>query len=291
MKDFKGKTAVITGAASGVGRSLAFRLGREGVKIMLADIEHDALERTQGELRDAGIEAVAQVTDVANTDSVEALAERSFGHFGQVHLVFNNAGIGAGGGANLWESSLKAWQWGFNVNVFGVVHGIHSFVPRLIKQNVEAHIVNTASGAGLVFPPSAGIYCATKAAVIAITEVLHFHLQAQNSPVKAGILFPGPHVVDTGLFNSGRNRPAELTDPGDTGHGITSLEDMQQIMVQMTGKRIDVTHPDEVAETAYQALLDDKYWAQVVSAKLAKGIRDRYEGIIAGTTPYPADIL
>jgi NAD(P)-dependent dehydrogenase (short-subunit alcohol dehydrogenase family) len=291
MKDFTNKVAVITGSASGVGRSLAFRLGRAGAKIMLADIEHGALETTLAQLREAGIEALAQVTDVSNPESVEALAERSFAHFGEVHLVFNNAGIGAGGAANIWDTSLKAWHWGFNVNVFGVVHGMHSFVPRLIKQNVEAHIVNTASGAGLVFPPSAGVYCATKAAVIAMTEVMHFHLQALNSPVKAAILFPGPHVVDTGLFNSGRNRPAELTDPGDAGHGITSLEDMQNIMVQVIGRRIDVTHPDEVAETAYQGLLEDKYWLQVMSDKLEKGIRDRYEGLIAGTTPYPADIL
>jgi NAD(P)-dependent dehydrogenase (short-subunit alcohol dehydrogenase family) len=288
VKDFKDKVAVITGSASGVGRSLAFRLGREGVKLMLADIEQGALDKTVGELREAGYEAEGQVTDVADPDAVEALAERSFGHYGQVHLVFNNAGIGPGGAPKLWDSSLKSWHWGFNVNVFGVVHGIRSFVPRLVKQNLEAHIVNTASGVGIL--PISGIYSATKAAVIALTESLHFQLQAEKSPVKAALLFPGPHVLDTGLFNSARNRPKELTDPGDA-LGITSLEDMQQRMLKSIGRRIDITHPDEFAETAYQALREDKFWIMPIEGRVVAAIRDRYEGMLAGRTPKQPDIL
>lgn len=291
MKDFKGKVAVITGSASGVGRSIAFRLGREGVKIVLADIEPGALEKTLGEVKAAGIDAISQITDVSNPDAVEALAEKSFAHYGQVHLVFNNAGVGAGGAPQLWDTTLKAWHWGFNVNMFGVVHGIRSFTPRLIKQNLPARIINTASGAGIVFPPSTGVYAATKAAVITLTEIMHFHLTSLNSPVKAGLLFPGPHVVDTGLFDSGRNRPKEFTDPADAGYGIKTLEDMQKIMEMTIGRRIETTHPDEVAETVYKCLVADKYYIQVMSAKLEKGIRDRYEGMIAGRDPVPADVL
>ncbi len=291
MKDFKDKVAVITGGASGVGFAIGERLGRAGARLVLADIEKGALDQAVADLRERKIDVIGQITDVSKADQVEALAERSFGHFGGVHLVFNNAGVGAGGGPTPWGVSEKAWTWGFNVNFYGVVNGIDAFMPRLLKQNQEAHICNTSSGIGLLYPPGSPVYSATKAGVVAITEMMHYQLMMMQSPVKAALLFPGPYVVETGLFNSARNRPAEFADEAAGAGGISSLEDMQQMMEKTIGRRIETTKPAEFAEYTYQALLQDKFWILPMNDRQVKAMRDRLESMIAGTNPLPPDVL
>ena len=290
MKDFTDKVAVITGGASGVGRALATRFGRAGARLVLADIEQEPLEATVAALREQGFAAIGQVTDVADPAQVEALAARAFAEFGAVHLLFNNAGVGAGGGPSLWETSTNAWSWGFNVNFWGVMNGINAFMPRLLEQNQEAHVVNTSSGVGLLFPPSSGVYSITKAAVIAATELLHMQLQMQRGPVKAAVLFPGPYVVETNLFSSTRNRPSALS-AGEAPPAVNSLEDMQAMMEKTLGRRIQTSTPAAVAEYTYQALLQDQFWILPMHDRFRHALRERFEGMLNQRNPTIPDIL
>jgi NAD(P)-dependent dehydrogenase (short-subunit alcohol dehydrogenase family) len=291
MKDFKGKTAVITGAASGVGLALAERLGREGARIVLADIEIGALDAAVARVKSGGVDAIGVKTDVTKADQVEALAEKSFSHYGEVDMVFNNAGVGGGGAMTIWDTDVSAFKWAFDVNFYGVLNGINAFAPRLLKQNKEAVLAATSSGAGLIFPPNSPAYSASKAAVIALMEILSFQLMMSGSPVKAACLFPGPYVVDTNLFNSQRNAPAEFKSNAQLGGGITSMESFQQVMEQMIGRRVETTQPSEFADYVFGALQRDEFWIMPMHDRTEKALRDRFEGMITKTNPMIADML
>lgn len=292
MQSFKGKVAVITGGASGVGRAIGERLGREGARLVLADIEQGALDKTVAEFKAKDIEAIGHVTDVTKFDSVSALAERAFGHYGAVHLLFNNAGVGPGEAPNIWDTDLNTWAWGFNVNIWGVIHGIKAFLPRLVAQNQEARVINTTSSNGALYVlPNTPVYSASKAAVSSITEVLHFQLQAQQSPVKVSCLFPGPHIVRTGIFNSARVRPADMpADPNQLDLGIRTAEDLQTLMANF-GMNIEITTPEEVAEYVYESLVKDEYWILPQTERSKQALRARTEGILARSNPTPPDVL
>jgi len=207
MKDFQNKVAVITGAASGIGRALAERSARAGMKVVLADVEEDALVRTEKEMRAAGGTVLAVRTDVSKAHDVQALARKTLDAFGSVHLLCNNAGVAVATKA-IWETSLEDWQWCLGVNLWGVIHGIRTFVPIMLRQDVEAHVVNTASIAGLLSLPYIAIYNATKHAVVTITESLHHELSLLSSKVKASVLCPG--FIRTSIMASYRNRPVEF---------------------------------------------------------------------------------
>ena len=230
MKDFRGKVAVITGGASGVGRSLAFALGRRGAKIAIGDVDGSAMERVGQDLASENIEAIVEHCDVTSLESLNALADAASEKLGGLDLVFANAGIGAGEAGAMWEYSEKDWQWCFNVNVWGVINSIRAFMPRLVASGQPAHFVVTGSGNGAyTILPDAPIYTASKAAVHAITENLHYQVQAGGLPVKVSALFPGPHVVDTGLFNSGRVRPEELKKESEGNEsGINSTPETEE---------------------------------------------------------------
>src|SRR2546423_9022177 len=173
MKDFQGKVAVVTGAASGIGRGLAEKCVREGMKVVLADVEEKVLNQASAELKALSGDVLAVRTDVSKAGDVEALAQQAFDTYGAVHLLFNNAGVG--GGSTLWESTLADWEWVLGVNLWGVIHGIRTFVPRMLEQHTEGHIINTASVAGLISSPG-GIYNVTKHGVIALSETLYHEL-------------------------------------------------------------------------------------------------------------------
>jgi len=286
MKSFKDKVAVITGGASGVGRALAFRFGREGAKIVLADIEQKALDKTVAELAAQGIDAIGVVADVTKYESVEALADKSFAHYGAVHLLFNNAGVGASETPHLWDAPLTEWQWCFNVNIWGVIHGLKAFMPRLVKQNVEAHVINTSSGnGGVVVMPMSPMYTTSKAAVSAMTEILHVQLRAENSPIKVSTLYPGPNVVATGIYNSERNRPLDLTNAeSGVGKSVHSLEELKDQMKQM-GVDLQVTQPEEVADYAYECLLKDMCWILPLREHTEQAARVRFENMMARRDP------
>lgn len=206
MKDFAGKVAVITGAGSGFGREFA-RLGHAlGMKLVLADVQRDALNAVVAELGGAGATVIADVVDVARGEDVQRLADRAYAELGAVHLLFNNAGVGCGG--LVWENSDRDWQWVLGVNLWGVIHGIRHFVPRMIDSGVAGHVVNTASVAGLVCPPNMGVYNVSKHAVVALTETLAHDLRLAQARIGVSLLCPA--FVPTGIAESHRNRPAEL---------------------------------------------------------------------------------
>ncbi len=209
MKDVKDKVAVVTGAASGIGRGMAETFVAAGMKVVLSDIESDALDQTIRSLRDAGADVLAMRTDVSRPEQVDELARQTLKKYGAVHVLCNNAGIatGVGGGAS-WKSSLNDWHWILGVNLMGVVHGIRSFLPVMIEQDTEAHIVNTASLAGLI--PSSALYGTTKFAVVGLSESTYLELQRGGHKPKMSVLCPG--FVDTNIIDSERNRPAEFTD-------------------------------------------------------------------------------
>lgn len=289
MQDFSGKVALITGGASGVGRSLAFALGRKGAKIAVGDVDKSAMAQVVTDLAGEGVEAIVEFCDVTSVDSLNALADAATEKLGGLDLVFANAGIGAGEAGAMWDYSDKDWQWCFNVNVWGVINSIRAFMPRLVASGKEAHFVVTGSGNGAyIILPDAPIYTTSKAAVHAITENLHYQCQAGGLPVKVSALFPGPHVVDTGLFNSGRVRPEELKkETRGNESGINSVEDMKKMAAEY-GIEIQTTHPDEVAEMAVRGIEQDAFWLLETTADTDEKIRARAQMILNRTTPVPA---
>ncbi len=292
MQEFNNKVAVITGGASGVGRALALALANEGAKVVIADIEAQALERGVAELTEMGCECLGQRADVTDPASMQALAEAAWKKFGAVHRVFANAGVGTGEGGNMWDYNLNDWEWGFRVNTWGLIHTINAFLPKLVEQGEEAHFVVTGSGNGaFLVLPDTPIYTATKAAVQAITENLHYQLQAQQSPVKVNALFPGPNVVNTGIFNSERNRPQDLpVDPNKPDSGIHSVDDMKAIMAQYD-MELKTTEPEEVAAFALNGIRAEKFWISPMSEKSRAAFVARTQSILEGTTPTPPNVL
>jgi NAD(P)-dependent dehydrogenase (short-subunit alcohol dehydrogenase family) len=273
MFDFAGRVAVITGAASGFGRAFAQKGASLGMKLVLADVDPNALAQTVDALRAEGAEAIGVPTDVADAAQVEALAQAALSAFGKVHLLFNNAGVGAGG--FLWESSANDWAWVFNVNVMGVAHGVRVFTPIMLRQNEPAHIVNTASVAGLLSPPAMGIYNASKHAVVSLTETLYHDLQlaqaAGEGVVGCSLLCPA--FVPTGIADAERARPAELrNDSGPTRSQIAAGKQLQRAV--QSGK---LTAAD-VAGITFEAIAERRFYIVTHPGILAT-VKLRHEDI------------
>ena len=204
MDELDGKVAVITGGAGGIGRALAERAAAEGMRLVLADLEEATLAATVAELADQGATVVGEPADVSAVGDVEAVRDRALAEFGAVHLVCNNAGVAGGG---ILGAPLELWRWVIDVNLHGVVHGVHTFLPLLLEQD-EGHIVNTASLAGLQGVAGLGVYCTTKFAVVGLSESLWFDLHGLGSKVGVSVLCPG--FVQTQIGNSARNAPPSL---------------------------------------------------------------------------------
>jgi NAD(P)-dependent dehydrogenase (short-subunit alcohol dehydrogenase family) len=204
VQELKGKVAVVTGAASGIGRGLAERFAAEGMRVVLADVEEPALGDAERAITATGAEAIAVRTDVSDAAAVEALAQRTVERFGGVHVVCNNAGVGSSNSS--WEEPLEDWNWVLGVNLHGVINGIRSFVPIMLRQGDEGHIVNTASVAGLLPGAAPASYTASKYAVVGLTEMLHHELAlASEGRIGASVLCPG--LIATRIHEAGRNRP------------------------------------------------------------------------------------
>jgi NAD(P)-dependent dehydrogenase (short-subunit alcohol dehydrogenase family) len=208
MEELRGKVAVVTGAASGIGRATTEALAAEGMKVVLADIEEKALDAAVRELEDAGHDVAGIVTDVSDGASMEALARRTVERFGGVHVVHLNAGVAAGGPA--WTLSEKDWAWVLGVNLWGVIHGVRAFVPRMLEQGEPAHVVATTSMAGLMSSAFMAAYNVSKHGVVTLAETLQRDLSMTGAPIGVSVLCPG--WVNTGIGESGRNRPDELRD-------------------------------------------------------------------------------
>lgn len=275
MFEFEGKVAVITGAASGFGRAFAEKGASLGMKLVLADVNPEALTQTVDALRAGGAEAIGVPTDVSDAAQVEALAQASLDAFGKVHLLFNNAGVGSGG--FLWESSAKDWTWVFNVNVMGVAHGVRAFTPIMLRQNEAAHIVNTASVAGLLSPPAMGIYNASKHAVVSLTETLYHDLQlaqagrAEGGAVGCSLLCPA--FVPTGIADAERARPADLrNDSGPTRSQIAAGKQLQRAV--QSGK----LSAADVAEITFEAIAARRFYI-VTHPGIMATVKLRHEDI------------
>ena len=283
MESFKDKNVVITGAGSGVGKALAQRFAKDGANLLLADIEQD---RVEGVARDIGSAAQATRLDVTDRDAVFAMADQAYERWGHVDAVFNNAGVGGGGGATNWVTPEKAYRWAFEVNFYGPLHGLHAFLPRMVERGEEAIISATSSGAGLVFPPMSHAYSASKAALIALWETTQHQLDMNSSRVRAALLFPGPHVVNSDLMNSQRNLQAEYDDPAlRAGSGINSIQTFQASMKMMIGHEVELTEPADFADYAHDALLDDKFWVLPLTDKTKQAIRKRTEEMLTESHP------
>ena len=276
MEDLRGKVAVITGGASGIGRAVAERAAAEGMQVVLGDIEEGALARAVDDLTTAGAEAVGVVTDVADRGSVEALRDRALDRFGAVHLVHNNAGIGLGG--PIWEVTEEDWRWILGVNLWGVIHGVATFTPLLIEQG-EGHIVNTASIAGLIVAPFLGPYNATKQAVVAISETLFKDLQAVAAPVGVSVVCPG--FVQTRIAESDRNRPDWAPD-----HDTAGAAEVQGVVQNLVDGGIA---PDIVADRVIDAVRTNTFYI-LTHPELDIAITTRFDDIVQGRAPSPTMI-
>ncbi|MCU1394146.1 MAG: alcohol dehydrogenase [Ilumatobacteraceae bacterium] len=285
MKTLQDRVAVVTGGAGGLGRAMGERFAREGMRVVLADVQAEPLEKAVAECQAEGLAIIGHQTDVTNYASVEALRDATLSAYGAVHVVCNNAGIGAGAEGKMWEHELNDWKWAIGVNVMGVVHGINAFVPVMLAQDDEGHVVNTSSGNGGVSPlPSTPQYAATKAAVVTITECLYGQLHDVTDKVSASVLFPGPHILRTGLFESWRSRTAEFAKERPRVTPYTTVEALEAQM-KAAGVDIAYTPVEEVAERVVVGLLGDQFWIHPQSDRGDAQMRARTESMLARSNP------
>lgn len=280
MQDFKQRTAVITGAGSGFGLELARLAAAEGMRIVAADVQADALDAAAAELRGLGAEVLAFRLDVAKAAEVEALGAATLERFGAPHLVFNNAGVGAGG--LIWEHTAADWEWVIGVNLMGVAHGVRVFTPMMLAAaeadpGYEGHIVNTASMAGLLNAPNMGVYNVSKHAVVSLSETLYQDLRLVTDRVSASVLCP--YFVPTGIGRSQRNRPAELA-------GAAAPSKSQLIAQAMTDKAVGSgkLSAADVARFVMDAVREDRFYIYSHPQALG-GVQARLEDVLQGRNP------
>ncbi|OQB71923.1 MAG: 1-deoxy-11-beta-hydroxypentalenate dehydrogenase [Deltaproteobacteria bacterium ADurb.Bin135] len=284
MKEFKGKTAVVTGAASGIGRALAARCVREGMKVVLADVEEGALLQTEKEMKDTGAVVLAVRTDVSKAEDVEKLAQKTLETFQEIHLLFNNAGVQGGEFASIWKNTIADWEWALGVNLWGVIHGIRIFVPIMLRQGTECHIVNTSSLSGIIAGPGLGVYRVTKHGVFSLSETLFHELSRKGSQIGVSVL--APYFVSTRVADSDRNRPS------DAGVIRRKKELSQKESHAWMRKAIqEGMSPDEVAEIVFGAIREKRFYVFTDPDASLPFVRMRFEDILAMKNPRsPLDV-
>ena len=251
MKEFKDKVAVITGAASGIGKGIAERCVKEGMRVVLADINEEDLRKAEIETRALGGTVLSVRTDVTKRNDLELLARKTLDAFGEVHLLVNNAGVAAGGPP--WEATWNDWEWVIGVNLWGVIHGVKVFTPIMLDQKTDCHIVNTASLAGLMVGGASAPYSVTKHAVVALSESLYLALQEQNALVKVSVLCPG--FVKTNIMNAERNRPVELqNEPVEIPPQVQAYLDFMNAAINAG------MSPLQVADQVFQAIKEERFY-------------------------------
>jgi len=278
MKEFKDKVAVITGAANGIGFGIAERCAQEGMKVVLAGINEENLKTAEEKLRATGADLLSVRTDVSKKEDVEALAQKTLEAFGAVHMLVNNAGVGAG--TSVWESSWEDWEWVIDVNLWGVLYGVKVFTPIMLAQDTEAHIVNIASISGLLQSYPSSPYQVTKSAVFTLTENMHHTLTQRNAKVKVSVVCPG--WVKTDILKSDRNRPAELKNqkqalprnPGD----IAALRKMQE--------SVEAGMPiEELADHVFRGIRDEQLYV-ITHPEYFPRIQKRFDNIVQQKNPF-----
>ncbi len=282
MKDVQGRVAVITGAASGIGRGMAESFAAAGMKLVLADVDADRLASVAQELEKSGAEVVPVKTDVSKQDEVDELARRALDAFGAVHVVCNNAGV-AHGGVPTWQSTLHDWEWIVGVNLMGVVHGVRAFTPLLLEQG-EGHIVNTASMAGLISGGGNALYGVTKHAVVALSEALFNELAAQNpSRVRVSVLCPG--WINTQILQSSqRNQPEAVRHHLPQDRTSPEAEIRRKLVESLLASGLE---PRKVGDLVLDAIREERFWV-LTHPHWKSMIRHRMENVLEERDPTPA---
>ena len=281
IQDFKGKTAVLTGAGSGFGLECARIGAARGMNLVLVDVQQDAMERAADEMTAAGAQVLARRVDVSSAEQMQALATEVKAHFGAPHFVFNNAGVGAGG--LVWENTVADWNWVLGVDLWGVIHGVRLFVPMMLEAAAQdpawrGHITNTASMGGLVAPPSMGIYNTAKAAVVNLTETLYHDLNLVTDQIGASLLCP--YFVPTGITHSQRNRP--------DSQAAATLTRSQQIGQAMTEKAVTSgkVSAEQVAQKVFAAISANQFYVFSHESPRALGnISSRMQNMVEMRNP------
>lgn len=284
MNNFKDKVAVVTGGASGIGQAIVRQLLAEGAKVVVADVEQKALDKALAEFGSPNVSGM--VTDVSKPESVDALAAHVFDKFGACHLLFNNAGVAAVS-CNIWETEVNDWKWVHGVNIMGVVHGILSFVPRMIASGEEGHIINTSSGDGGISPlPYQSVYASSKAAVSIITECLAAQLQSENTKLRASVFYPSGGVLATGIWTTHRNRPADLPTQREV-QPLPTPEDFKKALAE---KGIDLHFQDldELAKYCLDGVREQRFVIMIGVEGAEAELLDRAKRI--GRAELPIDL-
>jgi NAD(P)-dependent dehydrogenase (short-subunit alcohol dehydrogenase family) len=280
VKSLEGKVAVVTGAASGIGLGMTEAFASRGMKVAMADVEAEALEREADRLTRANFEVAPFVVDVSSFEAVDRLADAAEARFGKLHVVCNNAGVSGGGGPRpLWMQSQKDWDWVMGVNFWGVVNGVRAFVPRIVAHGEEGHVVNTSSILGLT-TGAGSIYGVSKHAVARLTEGLFHDLKNANANVGVTLLCPG--MIATNIITSARNRPDDLTDASD------QPDEQRRAAIAAMDARFKEggMAPREVGEKVAQAILDDQFYV-LTHAENMEGVKRRFDDILCLRDPSP----
>ena len=278
MKDFAGKVAVVTGAASGMGLAFATRFADEGMNVVLADIESEPLAMAEAGIKAKGGKALAVKTNVLHQEDLDRLADAAFSTFGNVHILCNNAGVASGSALPIWEAPIEDFEWVYGVNFMGVLYGIRAFVPRMIANGEEGHIVNTASMAGLL--AGASPYSVSKHSVVCLTEGLYSEFRARGTKLSASVLCPG--WVKTNILESQRNRPEEYGPAPDP----TKAPPEMQAGIQMVRGMLENGYPpEEVARQVFEAVRDDKFYIFPAQDYMLEAVKNRMTGIIEQRNP------
>ncbi len=284
MQDFSNKVAVVTGGASGIGKSLVKELLIAGARVVIGDVEQEALDKALDELNGKG-EVSGLITDVSDLASVTALADFVYEKYGVCHLLFNNAGVAAPS-ANVWETTPNDWLWVHSVNIMGVVYGIQTFVPRMIDGGEEGFIINTSSGDGGVSPlPYQSVYASSKAAVSCITECLSAQLQSAGTNMGAAIFYPSGGLLDTGIWTTDRNRPSDLAreKPSDP---VPTVADFK-VATEAAGMKLEFQDLDELARFCLDGVREKRFIIMISVEDAEKTLSDRASRI--GRTELPID--
>ncbi|MCA6091319.1 SDR family NAD(P)-dependent oxidoreductase [Streptomyces sp. SCA3-4] len=271
MDDLENKVAVITGAASGIGRGMAEAFVDAGMRVVLSDVEEAVLHSTTAELRDGGADVHAVLADVSKAEDVASLAESTLSTYGAVHVLCNNAGVFAGTKPS-WKSTLDDWAWVLGVNLMGVVHGIHAFLPVMIEQDEEAHIVNTASVAGLMTGGS--LYGASKSALVTLSETIHLELVGGGFKPRISVLCPG--LVDTNILDCRRNRPARFADAGPWPEGWSMDAARRAFALGLA--------PRAVGDAVLQAMREERFYI-LTHPEFTEHLTHRTTQIVNGDNP------
>jgi NADP-dependent 3-hydroxy acid dehydrogenase YdfG len=274
MKDFQDKVAVITGAASGIGRAIAEYCAQEGMKIVISDVDETALHGCEEDLKSMGAPVSALITDVSKSGDIEKLARKTIDTYGAVHLLFNNAGVIVEG--RIWENTIKDWEWVLGVNLWGVINGIRVFVPLMLAQNEECHVINTSSMGGLYSDSGLGIYKVTKHGVVTLSETLYHDLKSIKAKLRVSVLCPG--FVNTGLGDSDRHRGKEFQNQEEVRPEVKQKMDF----LRKSGKQ--GLSADEVAKITFEAIRENIFYI-FPHPELISAVKNRMDDILLSRNP------